>query len=251
MSQTALITGGQRGIGLAIAQALHGAGFAVAISSEQPDSSAEVDRALATLPGARHYTHDLRDTDAAPALIDRITDDLGPLSTLVSNAGVPAAVRGDMLDMTPESYDITQAINARGGFFLAQAVARRMLAQTTDTYRALCFVTSVSADMASVERAEYCISKAAAAMIARLFAARLAGDGIGVFDIRPGVIDTPMTSGVHDAYTARIEGGLVPAGRWGTPEDVAHTILPLVTGQLAFATGAVIPVDGGLSIRRL
>ncbi|MDJ0860363.1 MAG: 3-ketoacyl-ACP reductase [Dinoroseobacter sp.] len=251
MSQTALITGGQRGIGLAIAQALQNAGFKVAVAAEQPSDSVEVTEALSTMPGARYYAFDLQDMDARAALIDRIETDLGPVTTLISNAGVPARVRGDMLDVTPENFDFTLSINLRGGFFLAQEVAKRMLAQGAEAYRSLVFVTSVSAEMVSPERAEYCLSKAAAAMMAQLYAARLAEAGIGVFDTRPGIIDTPMTAGVRDTYTARIEDGLVPARRWGQPQDIASTILPLVTGQMAFATGAVIPVDGGLSIQRL
>ena len=126
-----------------------------------------------------------------------------------------------------------------------------MLASGDDTYRSIVFVTSVSAEMVSVERAEYCISKAGAGMMAQLFAARLAGEGIGVFEIRPGIIETGMTAGVHDKYTARIEGGLVPAARWGLPEDIAEVVLPMVSGQMKFANGAVVPVDGGLSISRL
>lgn len=250
MSQTALITGGQRGIGLAVAQALHGAGFNVAIAAEQPRDSDEVTQALSTLPGARYYLHDLRDADAS-ALLDQIETDFGTVTTLISNAGVPARVRGDMLDVRPENFDITLGINLRGGFFLAQQVAKRMLARDTTAYRSLVFVTSVSAEMVSPERSEYCLSKAAAAMMAQLYAARLAEAGIGVYDIRPGIIETPMTAGVRDRYSAQIEDGLVPARRWGLPQDIATTILPLVTGQMAFATGAVIPVDGGLSIQRL
>lgn len=251
MSQTALITGGQRGIGLAIAQALHGAGFRVAIASEASAENAEVAEALTTLPGARYYAHDLLEVDHAPALLDAVEADLGPVTTLISNAGVPARVRGDMLEVTPENFDFTLGINLLGGFFLAQEVARRMLGRDRDACHALVFVTSVSASMASPERAEYCMSKAGAAMMAQLFALRLAEAGIGVFDIRPGIIDTPMTAGVRDAYSARIADGLVPAKRWGMPQDIAQTVLPLVTGQMSFATGAVIPVDGGLSIKRL
>jgi NAD(P)-dependent dehydrogenase (short-subunit alcohol dehydrogenase family) len=142
-------------------------------------------------------------------------------------------------------------INLRGTFFLAQAVARGMLAAPTDTYRSLIFVTSVSAEMASVERAEYCLSKSAAAMMAQLFAVRLAAANIGVYDLRPGIIATPMTAAVTDKYSARIADGLVPAGRWGQPADVGSVVVPLATGQMQFATGAVIPVDGGLSIQRL
>lgn len=156
-----------------------------------------------------------------------------------------------MLDMLPGNFDWTLSINLRGAFFLAQQVARRMLARPADGYRSLIFVTSVSAEMVSVERAEYCISKAAASMMARLFATRLAADGIGVFEIRPGIIATPMTAAVADRYTARIEGGLVPAARWGAPSDIGAAVVPLATGKAAFATGSVLSVDGGLSIPRL
>ena len=157
-----------------------------------------------------------------------------------------------MLDVLPENYDFTLDINLKGAFFLAQAVAKKMLKQDEkDSYRSIIFITSVSANMVSVERAEYCISKAGAGMMAQLFAARLAGDGIGVFELRPGIIETGMTAGVKDKYTDRIEGGLVPAKRWGQPADIGKIMVPLVTGQLAFANGAVIPVDGGLSIHRL
>jgi len=238
----ALITGGQQGIGFGIAKALHVAGFRVTLVSEQPDDGG----ALAALPGARYFQHDLRDTDCADLLAA-----IGPVSTLISNAGVPARVRGDMLDLTPANFDHVMGVNLRGTFFLAQAVARAMLAAPTDTYRSLIFVTSVSAEMVSVERAEYCLSKSAAAMMAQLFAVRLAAANIGVYDLRPGIIATPMTAAVTDKYSARIADGLVPAGRWGQPADVGQIVVPLATGQMQFATGAVIPVDGGLSIQRL
>ena len=127
-----------------------------------------------------------------------------------------------------------------------------MVAREPDErYRSIVFVTSVNATMVSVERAEYCISKAGASMMAKLFAARLAPLGIGVFELRPGIIETAMTEGVKDAYTARIDGGLVPAGRWGRPADIGSVVVPLVEGRMAFANGAAIPVDGGLSIPRL
>ncbi len=126
-----------------------------------------------------------------------------------------------------------------------------MVARPADVYRSITFVTSVSATMVSIERADYCISKAGAAMMAELFAVRLAPHGIGVFELRPGIIETGMTAGVKDKYTARIEAGLVPAGRWGQPSDIGDVIVPLATGRMAFATGAAIPVDGGLSIPRL
>jgi NAD(P)-dependent dehydrogenase (short-subunit alcohol dehydrogenase family) len=252
MKPVALVTGGQQGIGLGIAEALAGAGFAIAIVAEREPEDAAVREALARLgPEARYVSHDVADIDRIPELLDRVEVELGPVACLVSNAGIPSPVRGDMLDVTPENFDVVLDVNLRGAFFLAQAVARRMLARESDAYRSMLFVTSVSADMVSVERAEYCLSKAAAAMMTKLFAARLAPHGIGVFELRPGIIETGMTAGVKEKYTARIEDGLVPAGRWGHPADIGSVAVPLATGQMAFANGAVIPVDGGLSIPRL
>ena len=248
----ALVTGGQQGIGLGIASALAHAGFRLAIVSLPAASDPVVVQALKRLgPDARYFRHDLADVAAIPALMAQVANDMGPITALVQNAGVAAKVRGDMLDITPEHFDFVNAVNLRGAFFLAQAVARQMLSQPQSPFRSITFVTSVSARMASVERADYCISKAGAAMAAQAFALRLAPHGIGVYELRPGIIDTAMTAAVKDTYTARIEGGLVPAARWGMPQDIGAVIVPLATGQFAFATGAVIPVDGGLSIERL
>lgn len=250
MTPLALITGGQQGIGLGIARALHAQGFRLAIASLPPE--AEAAEALAELgPDTRYYQHDLADLAAIPALLDRVEAAQGPVTALILNAGVAARVRGDMLDLAPENLDWILDINLKGSFFLAQAVAKRMLASQSPHYRSITFVTSVSARMASPERADYCISKAAASMAAQTLALRLAPHGIGVFELRPGIIETGMTTAVKDKYDARIAAGLVPAGRWGQPADIGQSVIPLVTGQLAFATGAVIPVDGGLSIERL
>lgn len=252
MTKTALITGGQQGIGLGIAEVLAAAGYRIALAAEAAPDSPAVTAALARLgPTARYIHHDLQQIGGVGALLDAVEAACGPVSTFVSNAGVPARVRGDMLTLAPESWDLVLGVNLRGAFFLAQEVARRMLAAGPGPYRSMIFVTSVSAAMVSIERAEYCISKAGAGMMAALFAARLARDGIGVFELRPGIIATGMTAAVKDSYTARIEGGLVPAARWGQPADIGSIVLPLADGQMAFATGAVIPVDGGLSIPRL
>lgn len=237
----ALITGGQQGIGFGIAQALHGAGWEIALAAEV----SEAPEALAALPGATYHRHDVTDIAAAPALLDAV----GPITTFISNAGVGAMARGDLLEMTPESFDRCMAVNLRGAFFLAQEVARRMLALPADPYRSITFITSVSAGMVNVDRAEYCMSKAAAGMAAQAFALRLAPHNIGVFDIRPGIISTPLTAPVAERYDATIPT-IVPAGRWGYPADIAQIILPLARGEFAFATGAQIPVDGGLSINR-
>ena len=244
--KTALITGGQQGIGLGIAQALSAAGFAVVMAAEVEESAPAVKAALQALPKARYLQHDLLGGDPA-ALLDAV----GDVTCFVSNAGVPARQRGDMLALTAESFDHVMGINLRGAFFLAQEVARRMLAAPSAHYRSMLFITSVSAQMISVERAEYCLSKSAAATMAQLFAVRMAPHGVGVFDLRPGIIDTAMTAAVHDKYSARIADGLVPAQRWGLPSDIGSVAVPLALGQMAFANGAVLPVDGGLSISRL
>ena len=248
----AMITGGQQGIGLAVAEALQAAGFRIAIASLPAADTSAVQNGMARLAeGARYYRHDVSDAAAAPLLLSEVEADLGPVTCFVSNAGVPAKIRGDLLDLTPDSWDHVLGVNLRGAFFLAQEVARRMARRQSPHYRSLHFVTSVSAEMVSIERGEYCVSKSGASMVAKLFAMRLAPLNIGVFELRPGIIATEMTAGVKDKYTARIESGLVPSHRWGEPQDIGRAVVPLATGQMAFATGMVIPVDGGLSVPRL
>ena len=252
MNGVALITGGQQGIGLGIAKALVGAGYHVALASNVAAKTSVVQNALRDLGEvAQYFQHDICDFNNIPALLNAVETTFGPITTLVSNAGVPARMRGDMLVITPENFDAVMDINLRGAFFLAQAVAKRMADRPSQMYRSITFVTSVSAAMVSSDRAEYCVSKAAAAMMAQLFAVRMAPLGIGVFELRPGIIATAMTAAVTDTYSTRIEGGLVPAGRWGQPADIGQVMVPIALGQMAFATGAVIPVDGGLSIARL
>lgn len=252
MTRTALITGGQQGIGLGIAEALVEAGFAVALAAQLPPDNEAVTIALERLGrSARYFQHNLQDIEGVSALMDRVEAEMGPVDTFISNAGVPPRVRGDMLDLVPDSFDVVMGINLRGAFFLAQEAARRMLLRQSRHYRCFIFVTSASAEMVSIERAEYCISKAGASMMAKLFAVRLAPHEIGVFELRPGIIETAMTAGVKDTYSSRIESGLVPARRWGKPADIGQVVVPLATGSMAFANGAIIPVDGGLSIARL
>ena len=207
MTPLALITGGQQGIGLGIAEALAKQGFRLALASLPPE--AEATAALQALgPGARYYQHDLADLAAIPTLLNRIEAAQGPVTALILNAGVAAKVRGDLLDLTPENLNWILDINLKGSFFLAQQVAKRMLATPSDHYRSITFITSVSAQMASPERADYCISKAAASMAAQTLALRMAPHNIGVFELRPGIIETGMTAAVKDKYDTRIEAAL-------------------------------------------
>lgn len=252
MTGVALITGGQQGIGLGIALSLRDAGFKIALASRSEVDKPAVNAALTELgPNSAYFVHDVQNVSGVSKLINSVERRFGSVTTLISNAGVPAKVRGDMLEVLPDNFDFVMNVNLRGAFFLAQEVARRMLYSTSNDYKSILFITSVSATMVSIERAEYCISKAGAAMMAELFAVRLAPKGIGVFELRPGIIETEMTAGVKDKYTQRIEGGLVPAGRWGKPSDIGDVVVPMVTGRMAFANGAIVPVDGGLSIAQL
>ena len=252
MSALALITGGHSGIGFAAAQALAAQGWKLALASELSADSKDVQAALERLgPGARYYCHDLRQLERIPDLLAAIAAQQGAITALVSNAGIASPVRGDLLELEPQHYELVLEVNLKGAFFLAQQVARTMLTAPATSYRSLVFVSSVSAELASVERGDYCISKAGASMMAKLFALRLAEAGIGVFELRPGIIRTAMTAGVSAKYDPLIAGGLVPARRWGQPEDIATALVPLLSGQLHFATGSVLNLDGGLAIPRL
>lgn len=260
--QVALVTGGQRGIGLGVSLALAAQGYAIAVASRSAPESVQVQQAMAQIAAvsdSQYFQFDVGNAaNDAKELLERVEQRLGPVTTMVNNAGIGSPVRGDMLEVTPEAMDLVLGVNLKGGFFLAQAVAKRMLArveaeQGTDSpvYQSISFVTSVSTDMVSHERSEYCISKAGASMMVKLFAVRLAKLGIGVFELRPGIIATDMTAGVKDKYDARIADGLVPANRWGRPEDIGQVIVPLARGDFAFSTGMSIPIDGALSIHRL
>lgn len=246
----ALVTGASRGIGAAVAAELAAQGFDLALMAL--DAADQTARAVQAAGGrALALRADLADIVAHDAMLDRIEAWGGTPACLVNNAGMGSPSRGDLLDLRPQAYDAVLDTNLRGTFFLTQAVARRMLAGRAAGPRSIVTVSSVSAELASVERGEYCLSKAGLGMLTRLFALRLAAQGIGVFEIRPGVIRTAMTAGVADRYDRLIGEGLVPMARWGEPRDVAHAVAALAGGRLAFATGSVIAVDGALSIPRL
>ncbi|RUY36739.1 3-ketoacyl-ACP reductase, partial [Mesorhizobium sp. M7A.F.Ca.CA.002.07.1.1] len=193
---------------------------------------------------------DIADLDTHTALVDAAMRAFGRIDCLVNNAGVGAVVRGDLLDLKPENFDRTLGINLRGTVFLSQAVAKAMLAAPGDQ-RSIITITSVSAEMASPERPDYCISKAGLSMWVKNLALRLAPENIGVFEVRPGIIRTDMTSGVTAKYDALIDGGLVPAKRWGEASDIGAVVATLAGGKLGFSTGSIINVDGALSVPRL
>ncbi|WP_407049660.1 3-ketoacyl-ACP reductase [Methyloraptor flagellatus] len=250
----ALVTGGRRGIGLAIARDLARAGWDLAITDAVDD--AIFDAAIGELRGlgatVAAETFDLADLDAHGRALDRIFATLGHVDCLVNNAGRGAVVRGDLLDLLPANFDAVLDVNLRGTVFLTQAITRRMLAApATPQPRSIVTVTSVSAAAASPERTDYCISKAGLSMFVKALALRLAGTGIGVFEVRPGIIKTDMTAPVTEKYDRLIDGGLVPERRWGLPEDVARAVASLASGAFGFSTGAVIDVDGGLALPRL
>lgn len=248
----AVVTGGRRGIGAGIVVELAARGFNVAITDIDGEGSEEVLAAVhATGAQARLFPSDLGQVDSHESVVHAIQEWAGPIACLVNNAGIPAQSRADLLQLSPSMFDRVMDVNLRGTFFFTQAVVKHMLATEVPFERSVITVSSVSVEMASIERAEYCLSKAGLGMLTRLFALRLAPHRIGVFEVRPGVIQTPMTQPVSAKYDERIANGLVPMQRWGFPADVAKAVVALATGQLGFCTGSVLHVDGGLSIPKL
>jgi 3-oxoacyl-[acyl-carrier protein] reductase len=249
----ALVTGSRRGIGLAIARKLAMDGFDLFITGMDADGSGDTLADLQQYGGNVFYlAGDISDLQVHDRWVNQIQDHSGRIDCLVNNAGMGAVVRGDFLDLLPENFDRVISVNLRGTIFLTQAVLKVMLTQLREHgTRSIINVTSVSASHASPDRLDYCVSKAGLAMWSQGLALRLASEGIGVFDVRPGIIRTDMTAGVTDKYDRLIANGLVPAGRWGEGEDVANVVASLASGAFAFATGSVIDVDGGLSISRL
>jgi NAD(P)-dependent dehydrogenase (short-subunit alcohol dehydrogenase family) len=254
MRPVALVTGARRGIGRATCEALAGKGYDVLGCDVAVDGADETAAKVAALGGRFGFRLcDVADLDAVAAMVEWAWGEWGGIEALVNNAGVGALARGDLLEMTPASWDRCMDINARGSFFVAQGVARRMLAEGAPRRgpRALVFISSANAFMAAPDRAEYTASKTAVSMVARCFALRLAEHGIPVHDIRPGVIRTDMTAAVAARYSQRIAEGLSPIRRWGEAEDVANAIAALVSGALPFSTGDAFHIDGGLHIQRL
>ena len=239
--KVALITGVRGGIGKATAEIFLQNGYAVVGMGRGENVS--------PLTGEFTYVQgDISKKESRTNLIDKALTKYGKIDVLVNVAGVAPKVRGDLLDMTEESYDYVMDINTKGTFFLTQAVARQMVLQKSG---AIVNISSLSAYTSSTSRGEYCISKAGVSMMTKLFADRLSEYNIPVNEVRPGIIRTGMTEKVQEKYDRLIENGLLPLKRWGEPEDVATAVYALASGALPYVTGQSLDVDGGFHLQRL
>jgi NAD(P)-dependent dehydrogenase (short-subunit alcohol dehydrogenase family) len=254
--RAALVTGGTRGIGLGVASALAAEGWDLVLCGMRPE--AEVRGTLRELKrsgaAVAYVPADIARAEDRKRLVDAVRRRHGALNGLVNNAGRAPRVRADLLEASEASFEELIRVNLQGPYFLTQALARDMLERRRADPSFACaivFVTSVSAEMASPNRGEYCVSKAGLSMAAKLYALRLAAHAIPVFEVRPGIILTDMTAAVRDSYDGRIRDGLIPERRWGRPEDVGRSVAALLRGDLPHASGAIVNVDGGLAIPRL
>ena len=253
----AVITGASRGIGRAVAISLASEGFDIAAIARSIDSEGmsilgfEIEKM-----GAEFFPIglDISCTGCQKEVVSNILERYGRIDFLVNNAGVAPLQRNDLLEMTEESYDRVMNINLKGPVFFAQKIAKEMiwLKQTINNYKPIIvFVSSISAYMTSTNRAEYCISKAGLSMTTAVFADRLSGDEIRVFEVRPGIIQTDMTVKVKDKYDKLINEGLVPQKRWGLPEDVGKAVASIARGNFDFSTGMIFEISGGMNLHRL
>jgi len=252
----ALITGGSRGIGYGCALRLADAGFDIAIGDIRPetDCAEALDGLRARGASVLYAICDVSSAEQRRGLLDRIRATFGRLNVLVNNAGVAPKERNDILQATETSFDFVVSINLKGPYFLTQGVANWMIEQKrSDPAFTGCVIniSSISATVVSVNRGEYCISKAGVTMATQLWAMRLAEYGLPVYEIRPGVIATDMTAGVKAKYDAYIADGGIPLRRWGVPDDIGRAAAALARGDFAYSTGQVILVDGGMTTQRL
>lgn len=255
--KTAIVTGASRGIGRGIAIELGRAGFRVAINYAGNLKAAEEARELVTAAGGEAIIvqADVSSAEDRANLVKTTQEAFGRIDLLVNNAGVAPNVRADLLECGEESFDRLFSINLKGPFFLTQLVAAAMLKQEPDEngFRGrVVNITSISVYTSSINRGDYCMVKAGLAMMTKLFADRLSNDGINVYEVRPGIIATDMTSGVTEKYDKLIlEDGITPIRRWGKPEDIGRAVRAVAEDYLPFSTGEVINVDGGYHMHRL
>jgi 3-oxoacyl-[acyl-carrier protein] reductase len=254
--RVALVTGGSRGIGLGIAAALAESGFDLAINGVR-DAAAVADAVAALRErGAKvaYCQGNVAEAADRQAIVDGVRKHFGRLDVLVNNAGVAPAVRADILEATEESFDRLIAINLKGPYFLTQLAARWMIKQrrADASFRGVVVnISSVSATEASINRGDYCISKAGVVMATQLWAHRLAEFGIAVYEVRPGLVRTDMSAPVAEKYDRMIANGLLVESRWGEPADIGRAVAMLARGELTYATGNVLNIDGGMTLRRL
>lgn len=255
MKKTAVVTGGSRGIGFAIAKRLGQDGFRVVIMDMNPldDYRENFDKLREEEIEYLYVRGNICSAADRERMISETVDKFGGIHVLVNNAGVAPKLRADLLDMEEESFDRVIGINTKGNMFLTQAVAKRMINQpvTGKKRGTIINISSCSAVVSSTGRGEYCVSKAGVSMLTTLYADRLAGEGILVHEVRPGVIATDMTSTVQEKYNRLIENGAFPIARWGTPEDIAGAVSALAGDDFLYTTGNYIDVDGGFHIMRL
>lgn len=252
----AFVTGGSRGIGLGIAQHLAKKGFDLAINGIRPET--DVTDVLTDLrqTGAEviYCRGDIADAEARAAMLAQIKTHFGRLNLLVNNAGVAPNVRADILEATEDSFDQVLNTNLKGTYFLTQAAANWLIQQKVenpDFQASIITISSISATVASVNRGDYCLSKAALSMATQLFAARLGAFDIPVYEVRPGIIKTDMTAGVTAKYDQLITNGLTVQPRWGQPDDVGRAVAAIAEGGFLYSTGQVFLIDGGLTLARL
>lgn len=254
--QTVLITGGSRGIGLGIAKSLATKSYRLAINGIRPEKNVlPVLNNLRALGADVIYCQgNISLTEDRQRIIEKIKSDFGQLNVLINNAGIAPNERKDILEANEESYERVMKTNLQGPFFLSQEIAKWMIQQksaNSENKASIINISSVSAVIASVNRGEYCLSKAGIGMMTKLFAVRLAEYNIPVYEVRPGIIKTDMTEAVHKKYDKLFREGITLERRWGLPEDIGKAVTALVEGQIPYATGQVINVDGGLTIQTL
>ena len=257
MKKIALVTGSRRGIGLGIIKALGKEGYYPIVSDIIPEQEAQpvIDELAAGGIEAAYIKCDISNDDDRKAAFKAIDEKYGRIDLLVNNAGVAPRVRLDILSTTIESFDFLMNVNLRGTFFMCQEAANMMIDMQSrglsDYSPRIVNISSMSVYTSSTNRGEYCISKAGIAMVTQLFADKLAENGIPVFEIRPGIIETDMVATVHEKYEKLISEGVTPIKRFGLPNDVANCVLAAASGWLDFSTGQVLNADGGFHIRRL
>lgn len=258
---TVLVTGSSRGLGRGVAEQLAGSGYSVAIhyASNQAAAGEAAAACAAVAPNPEQcfpiVGGNIGTADGRAGLVKSTLEAFGHLDALVNNAGIAPRVRADITEATEEIFDEVIAVNLKGPYFLSQEAVRYWLAhpgqsRLTAGYQ-LIFVTSLSADTASVNRGEYCISKAGLAMATQLWAVRLAAEGVQVTELRPGIMATDMTAGVKEKYDALLAEGIVPQRRWGKPSDLGRAVEAILNGAFPFSTGDVINIDGGFHLKRL